>query len=444
MKQGLKVVVKLTLLTISLLLTQAALASKNKKISVELKEVPPITGLPIQGMHRFEQKFEEFLRTWHVPGAAIAVRDAQGEMIYARGFGWADIEKQRPVYPDSQFRIADVTKVFTAVAIMQLVEQGRLRLADKVVAVLNGLKPPPGAQVDPRIADITIRDLLQMTSGWDPSTNKVVDPDSSLQQRKIAEQLKVPVPTPCEARARFMFAQPLQHVPGTTYARADINYCILGLVLAKVTGQHYGPASYLRYLQEHILRPLRLEGVQIGKTLAKQRAPREVHYYSYPGEKFERSILVGHRNQLLPKPYGGEFYLPHLYASKGLLSSAVDLVNFAYGLENETLLQKATLDELLKRPDISDWRKQATFVAKGLRVYRNGSELAWSERGELPGSAAYMARHTDGTYWVVLFNSLPQDRNAFYREYKQLLESGVVRMVSLNKKKLIGSASEHV
>ena len=390
----------------------------------------PKTGMAVTGMQRFEKNFESFLKEWQVPGAALSVRNAAGEVVYARGFGWADKNHQVPVRPDAQFRIADISQLFTAVAIMQLVEQGRLRLDDHVTWILSNLKLPKGAKVDKRVAEITLRDLLENTPGWDSKHPQGIDPTAADMQQKIAASLKVPLPLSCQARARYMFSQPLQYQPGTHISHDDISYCLLGLVVARVTGQPYGAASYMRYLREHILRPLHLEGVQLGQTLAKQRAPLEVLYYPYQGESPAPSLLVGRRGQLLPKPYGGSYYLPHYFASKGLVASAIDLSHFAYDLDHGKLLRADSVRILHERPKAVNERNH-NYTAKGMRVYREGSRFAWAQEGRLAGSAAYVTRRTDGTYWAVLFNSLPKEQTKFYRAYKALLEPGVVRVVSL-------------
>ena len=73
-----------------------------------------------------------------------------GKLVYARGFGYSDVEKKELVKPDALFRIASVSKPITAVAVMQLVEKGKLKLDDKVTNFIN-LKPyiAPGAMADP-------------------------------------------------------------------------------------------------------------------------------------------------------------------------------------------------------------------------------------------------------------------------------------------------------
>src|SRR5688572_17488924 len=98
----------------------------------------PISGARVPGMGSYDQKIAEFMRKYAIPGGAVAVlRD--GKLIYARGFGYADVENKTPVQPDALFRIASVSKPITGVAIMKLVEEGKLTLDDRVAPFIAHL-----------------------------------------------------------------------------------------------------------------------------------------------------------------------------------------------------------------------------------------------------------------------------------------------------------------
>jgi CubicO group peptidase (beta-lactamase class C family) len=126
----------------------------------------PITGAQVPGMASYDQTITDFMRKLSIPGGAVAVmRD--GMLIYARGFGYADVENKTLVQPDALFRIASVSKTITASAIMKLVEEGKLTLGDRVAPLIAHLTPAPGATVDSRWEQITIRHLLNHAGGWD-------------------------------------------------------------------------------------------------------------------------------------------------------------------------------------------------------------------------------------------------------------------------------------
>src|ERR1700730_7178564 len=113
---------------------------------------------------------------------------------------------------------------------MQLVQQGKLRLDDKVFAILK-LQPflKRGAHVDQRIYGITVRQCLQHTAGWD--RDKGFDPMGADAAEEIARSLDVTLPINPEQIIRYTMGTPLQTDPGTTYAYSNFGYCVLGRVI---------------------------------------------------------------------------------------------------------------------------------------------------------------------------------------------------------------------
>ena len=124
------------------------------------------TGSALPGLEPFDQAMEDLLRKWEIPGASLAVaRD--GRLLLARGYGFADRDRKLPVLADSVFRMGSISKTITAVAILRLVEDGRLGLDDKVLPLLGEFGPRADVMTDQRVRDITIRQLLQHTGGFD-------------------------------------------------------------------------------------------------------------------------------------------------------------------------------------------------------------------------------------------------------------------------------------
>jgi N-acyl-D-amino-acid deacylase len=115
----------------------------------------------------FDDLLTRFVKDNDVPGAAIAVTRA-GKLVHARGFGHADAAKKFPVKPGSLFRIASISKPITAVAVLQLIERGKIKLNDPVLRHFH-LKPflATSAKADKRWEKITVRHCLQHTGGWD-------------------------------------------------------------------------------------------------------------------------------------------------------------------------------------------------------------------------------------------------------------------------------------
>ena len=136
----------------------------------------------------FDREVEAFMSARKIPGGALAVVRNR-RLVYARGYGWADGEAKVPARPESLFRIASVSKPVTGVAVMKLVEDGRLKL-DAPAFTLLGLQPAIASFRDPepRLRAIAVRQLLQHTGGWD--LEKSFDP--MCRPRRIAEAIHVP------------------------------------------------------------------------------------------------------------------------------------------------------------------------------------------------------------------------------------------------------------
>ncbi|HLY56576.1 MAG TPA: serine hydrolase domain-containing protein, partial [Stellaceae bacterium] len=142
----------------------------------------------------YDDMMADFMRKYAPPGAALAVT-RNGRLVYARGFGLADVERRQPVVPGALFRIASISKPFTATAVMQLVQQGKLSLDEKVFGVVK-LQPflARGAKLDERIHEITIRNCLQHTAGWDRDKPGGFDPMGADAAEQIAHDTGVRLP----------------------------------------------------------------------------------------------------------------------------------------------------------------------------------------------------------------------------------------------------------
>lgn len=349
----------------------------------------------------FDQEMEQFMQARAVPGGALAVVK-DGKLVYARGYGWGDRERRQPVQADSLFRIASISKPVTAVAVLKLVEQGKLRLDDRAFDLL---KLPPvvskGDVPDPRLAKITIRQLLQHSGGWD--RDKSFDP--MFRPDEIAAAVGSPAPARPEAIIRYMLGKPLEHDPGTRYAYSNFGYSVLGRVIEKVSG-----LGYEEYVRRNVLAPAHVTTMRIGATRESGRLPNEVRYYT-PSGRTSRSVFPDQPGEV-PACYGS-FFVEAMDAHGGWVASAVDLVKFSAALDDpaHTLLKPETLRAMYRRPDAPLWRKDDgspsdAFYGCGWMVRpvgQDGKANYWHS-GSLPGTNTLLVRRWDGLTWAALFN----------------------------------------
>lgn len=166
------------------------------------------------------------LQSSGTPGAAITVI-RNGRVVYEKGFGVADIETGAPVRPETLFRIGSTTKMFTAAAVLTLVEQRKLDLDRPIAAYVPGLHPKLGA--------LTLRQLLSHTAGLGDRGSGYGRPDDAALRDTI----------------RALPPEIVELDPGAVYSYSSLGYWIAGLVLETVSGQPFADAVAAR-----VLRPL--------------------------------------------------------------------------------------------------------------------------------------------------------------------------------------------
>ncbi len=383
--------------------------------ALRLRAAPAIQTAKVLPAAAFDREVEAFLTARKIPGGALAVvKDRR--LVYVKCYGWADREKKIPARPDTLFRIASVSKPVTAVAVLKLVEEKKLDLDARAFdlvrlpPVLDDAKPP-----DPRLARITIRQLLQHTGGWDRDQSF----DPMFRPVLIAGKTGTTAPAGAEAVIRYMLGQPLDFDPGTRYAYSNFGYCVLGRVIERVTRR-----PYEAFVRETILTPMGIRRMRLGATLDGQQAQGEARYYMTDNSP-AKNVFPGPPEQV-PWPYGG-FHLEAMDAHGGWLASAVDLVRFAAALDGQArrpFLKPATLKLMHAPPPPPASRKpdgtlNDTYYVCGwsARPVGDDGRANYWHSGSLPGTATLLVRRHDGLIWAMLFNQRS--------EHKQLPDSAM-------------------
>jgi CubicO group peptidase (beta-lactamase class C family) len=361
----------------------------------------PTTGTGMPGMASLDQRVRDLMRQYGIPGGAVAVvRD--GKLIYARGFGYADAESKTPVQSDALFRIASVSKPITGAAVMKLVEDGKLRLDDRVAPIIADLKPAPGATVDPRWEQITIRHLLNHTGGWDRGKpNGGFDP--MFQSGIAAAAVAAPAPASAETIIRYMKGMPLDFDPGTKWVYSNFGYDILGRVIERLSGM-----PYEEFVRTRVLQPAGANRTRVGKTRLRDALADEVKYY-YPGASLNwplvQSVFPG--EGAVPANYGG-YYLEATDSHGGWVSSTVDLLRFVTRVDGRA----SPPDILSPQLVVAMTDTGATTCADGSCYYAAGwwvhpvqGDATWWHGGDYPGTKAMLVRSSTGISWVALFNT---------------------------------------
>ena len=357
----------------------------------------------------------EVVRRWSIPGAGIAVAKG-GQMVHWQGFGYADRDRGVPVERPTLFRIASVSKPITAVAVLRLVEAGKLSLETTLADVLPDLLRD---LFDANIPKVTVRQLLQHSAGWDDGDHdETALRDDVRRLARTADPQGVMSPLDVVVRR---FQRPLDFVPGTDHAYSNFGYLVLGRIVEKVSGKPYSG-----FIEETLSSRIDADcSVRIGSPWLSELAPNESRYYDYEGaETIEAALRPGHATAW---PDGG-IATTTLDSALGCVTSAPCLARFVdatfAALDGRTgLLNGKTVEEMLARPDPPLWAGSDTYYGLGWRVRESaGGKYIWHS-GSMPGTTALVVRVPDGTSVAVLMNSRPRD----WESFNEALQKGVAQ-----------------
>jgi N-acyl-D-amino-acid deacylase len=335
----------------------------------------------------------EFLAEHKAPGASVAVSQ-NGRVVYAKGFGLADVESKRPVDVKSLFRIASISKPITAAAVLQLVDAGKVKLDEPV---LNHVRIKPPKRLDPRWHLITVRHCLHHTSGWD--RDRSGDPIGM--PWRIAKEFGTKTPVSLEDVIRFTMLQKLDSDPGARFAYSNVGYLLLGRVVAEASGRHYE-----EYVRNEVLAPLGIADMQLGRALPEHRAKNEASYVDSKGTKGQCLYPPRVREQV-PFPDGAgnvEAYEAH----GGWIASATDLVKFAIAFDapaTSPILSRAAIRSMWEKPRGLPETKDNSWYGCGWSVRPSGDKFTTWHTGYISGTSTLLVRRADGWNWAVLFNS---------------------------------------
>ncbi|GAB2944395.1 hypothetical protein GCM10027048_06480 [Hymenobacter coalescens] len=351
------------------------------------------TGIAEPQLAPCDAVVQAFLDRWDIPGASVAI-SKDGRLVYERGFGHADLARTEPMQPAHLLRVASVSKPVTALAIMKLLEEGRLTLNHRVFGPEGYLQGSYYNEViqDRRIYDITVRQLLEHTGGWNRNVSVDDQPSSDPIDfpLHVAQAMQVSNPVADSALVRFVLSRGLNFAPGSRFAYSNMGYLILGKVIEQLTGQ-----PYAAWVQQHILAPAGVREAHLGRNLLADKHEREAEYFS----KGSRESCYGNGKRV-PMPYGG-WNLEAMGAHGGWLFSARDLVRLTLAVEGKgarpALLQASTIDTMTTSDEPN------RRYAKGWLV--NKDRTTWWHTGSLDGTASCVVRTASGYTWAILLNS---------------------------------------
>lgn len=341
----------------------------------------PISGQAGPGLDSFDAAMRTIIDRHGLAGASLAIAK-EGRLVFAKGYGWSSIAASETVQPDTLFGLASCSKPFTAVATMKLIEAGRLRLDDAVFPILK-MQVPPGVRPDPRLANITVRQCLNHSGGWDRN----VRGDPIGWEPQVCRALRVRPPITPRQLLTFIQSIPLDFAPGSRQVYSNVGYIILGEVIAAVSGQ-----SYERYVTEQVLRPMGITRAALHRHDGKYLAGEAIRH------------LTG---SLIPLP---AMLLPMVDATGGWSASAVDMVRFLtnYDGSRGTPVLSEKTRRLMMEPPPAPLKSNAngTFIGLGWdSVLLQDKSYTIYKEGSYQGMRTFMKRLPNGVCWALMYNA---------------------------------------
>jgi CubicO group peptidase (beta-lactamase class C family) len=347
------------------------------------------SGTAVAALAGFDSTMKTFMQGRSIPAGQLAVT-YRGRLVLARGYAWTD-DSTLTVRPTSLFRIASLSKMVTATAIMTLVQDGKLGLSTPVTSLLD-LAPPAGQTADPRLSQITVRRLLQHLGGWD----RDISGDPLGLDRTIAQALGKSLPITQDDIITWTSGRALDHDPGTTYAYSNYGYLLAGHLIEKVSG-----TSYPAYVQSKVLAPMGITRMQLGRSLAADRAATEVPYFS----QYTGTTVLDGSGATVPSPYGS-FNMANHESNGGWLSSAVDMVRFGTLFDGTKVLTSSSIASVFAQPEIGvnddGWYYGLGWQVRPVTTGGTGRNT-W-HTGGLPGTFTIIVRTYHGMSWAALFD----------------------------------------
>jgi CubicO group peptidase (beta-lactamase class C family) len=373
---------------------------------------------------KMDEIISTFQKKWGIMGLSAAVTK-DGRLVYAKGFGYADERNSELVDANNQFRLASVSKLVTAIAIMQLNENEKFGLDDPVFGHEGILNDSIFMNYsDPRIEKITVRHLLTHTAGWSKRSG-----DPMFQPHLVARKMKTSLPVTSETTIQYVLNKKLNYEPGSRYSYSNIGYVILGKVIEKVSKMDYED-----YVKLNILYPLGIYDMQLGNSFYEEKADNEVTYYE--SRSYGKVLAYNSNRNYVSRIYGGSD-IKSLGAAGGWISSPAGLLRLVTAIDGfnskPDLLQPESI-RIMTSKDESDGQ---VIGWKGSDSYGT-----WWRTGTLTGMSVLVVRQKNGINWIIAMNSTTVRKSHIHSETFRMMSGAISSVKSWPEYDLFNNLAE--
>lgn len=356
-------------------------------------------------LHAMDSIMQRYLKRWEIHGAQLAI-SRHDSLLYARGFGYADKDRQIPMEPSYIMRMASVSKLVTATGIMKLRDMGKIRLSDKVFGpkgILNDTFYVNSIR-DKRYFDITVEQLLRHKAGF---TNYAGD--AIFSTRYIMQQNHLTTPPDHRTLLRIVLRRHLGYTPGTAQRYCNIGYTLLSLIIEKRMGM-----SYENFMQRYVLNPAGCYDFHIAGNYLKDRRKNETVYYmhssSVPVPEFNNS------GRMVVRCYGENDITTALGAG-AWVASAAELCRLVASIDGDR-----TVPDVISPQAVKLMTQEMPDHQFSLGWNFTPRNRPWIRTGSLVGTSALVLRYPDGECWMFITNTSTWKGHKFSQDTMALFE----------------------
>ena len=334
---------------------------------------------------KFDAAIRRFMRYWDIKGASFALMK-NDSLIYAKGYGYSNLQDSIECEVKNVFRVASVSKLITAVAVMRLCETGKLSTQDKVFGEEGILCDSLFLNYrDKNIKKITVEHLLRHTSGFANPHG-----DAAFNMDLVAKYLNKELPLSMDDMVLYATKLRLRAVPGGWFNYSNLGYIILSKVIEKSSG-----IPYETYVKDSVLAPIGCYDIHLAHNFSDEFLENEVNYYEV--REAEPVPAYNGTDSLVMKSRGGND-VHGLYGAGGWVASPVELLKLVSAIDNCPVKEEFLSQESIDFMTLSDKKHKPAGWA-------TVTSREWLRSGSMAGTSALIKAQQDGYTWVFLSNS---------------------------------------
>ena len=341
-------------------------------------DIPELEGL--------DKKIRYYMRKWQFKGASLAIT-RNDSLVYAKGYGWADEEKQIPMEPGHILRMASVSKLLTATGIMVLQDKGMLNIKDTVFGPSGILNDTLFTTVikDRNYSRITVEHLLRHQGGFHR--------DPLFSSRDVKHQMQLDHAPEKEDFYRLVLSRRLRFQPGTWQDYSNFGYLLLSEIIEKVSGM-----PYEKFMREQVLIPAGCYDMHIAGSYYSDKRDNEARYYTHEGDgKFIEEY--NDSGVMVERCYGGN-NIPLLSGAGAWCGSPIEIARLVASIDGDPTVPDIISEESFRQ--MIEYFDNETF---SLGWNDTHPDKGWSRSGTLSGTCALVRHFPDGECWILITNT---------------------------------------